>query len=189
MEQERLELPRNEFVAALDLLRRTATRFENDEAVISFDGACLHIELGGATTLVPAKGRLDGQLRTRAEALFLWADKPPPGDPSVFEFEGAKMIFGRCSTTVHRQPAWSKLVEVPVNITKMEILALPGKYSRKELEQAGLWDSIEDARCELWNVFERSYKEYEEIGLKTNDLFDCLLEGIEKKYGPLLIFD
>jgi hypothetical protein len=186
---ERLELPKNDFVSSLELLQKTATRFDLDEAVMSFDGACLHIELGGATVLVPAKGSLDGQFRMRAEALFLWIEAPPAGDPIVFDFDGDEMKFGRCSTRVHRQPAWSKTIELPINATLLDVLALPGKYSREQLEQAGLWQSVVQATDKLWTAFEKSEEDFTELGLKPGDLFDCMIDGIEKKYGPGLNFD
>lgn len=187
---EHLSISRQAFVANLKTLSRTATRCKDDEIVFSFDGACLHVELGGACMLIPAQGRLDGQFRMRADVVFLWIKAPPPGDPIVFTFEGSLLKFGTSATAIIRQPVWSKSLEVPVNgLSFLHLLALPGKYSEEELKHTGLWDSVSAAEEELWSAFEKSSAAYHDLGLKTRPLFDCLIAGIQKLHGPKVDLD
>jgi hypothetical protein len=146
--KEHLVLPRQEFLAALDLLRRTATRFENDEVVVRFDDECLHLELGGATVTVPALGRFEGQFTMLADLMFYWLTAPPPGDPIVFTFEHNRLIFGRHSTMVKRQPAWSKSLDIPLDLSKFDLVILYAIYSEQELQSAGLLSSAKKAFSE-----------------------------------------
>lgn len=184
MRRECLVMPRDKFLEALDLLRRTATRFERDEVVVSFDGDCLHVELGGATVLIPARGRLDSQFRMQADLMFYWLTAPPPGDPIVFEFEDNRLFYGRNSTMVKRQPAWSKFYDPPLNFTRFDLVLLYLNCSEDELERAGLKPCAKKAYLDFMSILDRCEKDFKkEFGVDIDEVCECLREGMRSQYN------
>ena len=187
--EEKIVIASRDLIEELTLLRDSSTRFSCDEIILSFDGMHLHMELGGVSTYTPASGRLDAQLRIRADVLFLWIERPPQGDPITLVFKDNSMWWGTTSTAVKRQSVWSKTIEIPMNATLMDMVALTGKYSREELEASGLWVAHKQAVQELRFAFDNSEAEYLELGLDPGLLFECLLEGIDKVHGKTIDFD
>ncbi|MCX8156274.1 MAG: hypothetical protein N3J91_07505 [Verrucomicrobiae bacterium] len=187
MRREYLELPRAQFLAAMDLLHRTATRFERDEVVISFDGAYLHLDLGGATTLVPAKGYIDGQFRMLADLFFYWLKAPPRGDPILFEFEENRLISGRQCTRIRRQPPWSKVIDIPINFSKLELALLYiYKYEHEQdLVEAGLMLAARKAYEDFQQALEKSRDNFAAIGVDIQEVYDCMIWGAQFRYRTM----
>ena len=70
----------NNLRAASRVLRAKA----GDEALLSYDGACLHVDFAGGGFTVPARGNWSGQVRIPATWIMVLVKLPPRRDPIVF---------------------------------------------------------------------------------------------------------
>ena len=106
-----------DFGKALRKLGRALPRRRREEAILSFDGQMLHIELGGGTITVPAEGICDAQVRVSAAALLRFP-RVLPRDPVLrLRALDYRLWLGPCSLPCAIQPAWSKSIDLPAGMT------------------------------------------------------------------------
>ncbi len=153
-----MNLPAHELVVqradledALRLIRRLCRPKKGEEAFLSFDEACLHIECGGMGVTPPARGRWAGQVRVDAKfvvGMSRLMPVVPKGGPVVFRFEEGRLHVGNASTKARVQEAWSKCIDMPMNATRFDFLLLRHQHSREDIESAGYAGSV--AEAEEW---------------------------------------
>jgi hypothetical protein len=119
-----------------------------EEAVLSFDGACLHIECSGVTVAPGATGEWSGQARVLGTSLMSVVKHPPPGDPLVFSITDGLTINSITIPCVWQQ-AWSKKIELPVNYTLEDVAILGDSYTEQEIIESGLGDIYKRAVLEF----------------------------------------
>ena len=132
-----LTIARVELNEAFRLLKKLCKPRPDEEAVLSYDGGCLHIELGGMTVTPGATGTWPGQVRIPGSYLMALAKLPPTGDPLLLKVENGRIHFGSSSVGCTSQDAWTRVIELPMNATTAQILSLRFEYSLEEIEAAG----------------------------------------------------
>ena len=142
----KLTVPRAGLEDAFRLLRRLCKPKKGEEAVLSFDGACLHIECAGMTVTPAAQGEWPAQVRMSSEFLLTLAKIPPSGDPVSFSVSEGHLSIGSTSITCTVQPAWSKTIELPMNATPAQIFAPRFTHTPAEIEAAGYSKTVAQAR-------------------------------------------
>ena len=133
----RLAVPRPDLEEAFRLVRKLCRPKHGEEAVLSFGGACLHIDCAGMTLMPGAQGDWPGQVRFPARFLLMLARLPPAGDPIEFSVKQGCLHVGSCSVSCTLQPVWSKSIDLPMNTDLAEILALPLTYTPEEIAASG----------------------------------------------------
>jgi len=141
-----LLVPRPGFENALRLLRKLCRPKRGEEAVLSFDGACLHIDCAGMTLTPAAEGKWPRQIRIPADFLMVLARVPPSGDPVRFSVKDGRLHVGSCSVACKIQPAWAKSIDLPMNASLAQILALQFTHTAEEIETAGYSKLVSDAK-------------------------------------------
>ena len=122
---------------AFRILRRTCKPKKGEEAVLSYDGACLHIECAGVTVALGAVGQWNGQARVLGTLLMSVVKHPPPGYPLVLSI-AASLTINNMTIPCAWQQAWSKKIELPVNYTLEDIAVLGDRYTEQEIIESGL---------------------------------------------------
>jgi len=141
-----LSVPRPGLEEAFRLVRKLCKPKRGEEAILSFDGACLHIECGGMTVAPGAQGNWPGQVRIPADFLQVLAKYPPSGDPVQFSVKDDRLHVGSSSIKCTIQSAWSKSIELPMNATFAQILALQFTHTPEEIEAAGYSKMVNQAK-------------------------------------------
>ena len=143
-----LEVKRSELEAAFRLIRRLCRPKPGEQAVFSYDAACLHVDCGGVTVTPGARGCWPGQVRMDAKQLVTWARLMPSGDPLVFRFQEGRLWLGNSSCKAELQGAWAKGIDMPMNASSLDFFVLSFTHPREEIEAAGYAGPV--AAAERW---------------------------------------
>jgi hypothetical protein len=93
----KLSVNRKAFESALYRFAKLCEPKRHEEALISFDGAFLHVECQGTVATAPAQGHWPGKVRIPAKFVFMLAELPPPGDPIEIYASSERFHVGSCS--------------------------------------------------------------------------------------------
>lgn len=140
-----LSILRPDFDASFTLIRKLCKASPEGEAVLSFDGECLHIELGGMGVTPAARGEWPGQARVRARFILALAKVPPSGEAIEFRVEDGRIRVGTTVANCVWQPAWSRCIELPENASRADVLALPLQYEHDDIEASGYANALKEA--------------------------------------------
>ena len=170
--------------AALRSLARAVPRRRHEEAVLSYDEANLHLELGGATLAIPAAGCCAAQIRVPGAMLLKLASVLPRGPRLTLSAAGTQLRVDRCALPCKLQASWSKLAELPANATPVEALRMLAGEPDAELDAAGLLGYVGAQRDKLrrrWRREGRDISDIEDLlgplpGARQLDFF-AMLEG------------
>lgn len=165
-----LELVRTELEKALKLLSKTAAKRKGEDAVLSFDGANLHLDVGGVSVTVPAKGSCDCQIRISGKSLLQLALVLPSGAKTTVKVNGGKLCINQFSMSCVVQPVWSKLIDLPINITNKQAVEKLQKMDAIEIRESGLADFFAAEQAKLSATGHKG-GDKKEIEGQTPDLF------------------
>lgn len=165
-----LTIPRKELTEAFRLLKRLCKPRHDEEAILSYDGSCLHIELGGMTVTPGATGTWIGQVRIPGSYLMGLAKMPPAGDPMIVKVENGWLHFGSTSIKCKSQDSWSRIIELPMNATVGQILSLRFQFSPEEIEASGYAKVLREAEASAERKIEKAAKELAEFHIKAEAL-------------------
>ena len=133
-----IEVKRTALVDALKRLTKTVAKRAGEEAVLLFDGANLHIEIGGGCMAVPAQGDFDCQVRVSGKTLLNLAKVMPSGDPIRIIAMNDELQIQNFFIPCKIQDAWLKIVDLPVNVSAKEAVKFLANESSTDLEVSGL---------------------------------------------------
>jgi hypothetical protein len=176
-----LSVPRPGFEEAFRLLRKLCKPKRGEEAVLSFDGACLQIDCAAMTVTPAAKGSWPGQVRIPSNFLLMLAKLPPAGDPIAVTVDGDRLVIGSCSVKCSIQPAWSKLIELPMSPTFTQILALGFSHSHQEIAAAGYANMFEEARQKTDQRLERAANSLKDFLVTPEELRQFAYDTLKRK--------
>lgn len=134
----RLQVNRSALSDALKRLAKTVAKRVGEEAVLSFDGANLHIDIGGGCMTVPAQGTFDCQIRVSGKTLLNLAQVLPSGDPIQIVATENQLRIQNCVLRCKVQDVWSKIIDLPVNLTDQAAAEYLANQSPADLESSGL---------------------------------------------------
>jgi len=137
-EMAKLLIPRDDLLKLSRILLKANRPKRGEQAILSYDGACLHIELGGATVAIPASGSWPGQARVLGAFIRSIARLPPEEDPIAFTDKNANLTIGRTSVKCAWQAPWTANIEMPINATLVDYLALRHHHTNGEIMTAVL---------------------------------------------------
>lgn len=180
-----LDVARQALVAAFPLILTLATPARGEQAVLSFDESCLHVELAGVTVTAPATGVWSGQARVAAHAILALARMPPHADPLRLRVQGGMLhVGGVLSVSCYWQPAWSASIQLPMNADMAMLLALRLKYSPEQIEASGLKLAVADADAVCTQRAANASLVLREYGVTAKDV-RALVDHILRARGVL----
>ncbi|MCE9616519.1 MAG: hypothetical protein K8T26_19770 [Lentisphaerae bacterium] len=166
-----LRVLRAELVKALKVLVKTAKPRKVEQAILLFDGRCLHIEVSGVTATCAADGEWPGQARVAVGYILGLAKLPPKEDPINFRVEGTRLHFGATfSCTCVWQAPWLASVQLPVNCDEGMLLALKRRYTDKQIEESGLARAVAGAEASRERHIAKALKSLGRYHVKAEDL-------------------
>lgn len=133
------------FGDALRPVRRVVRTGAEAEAILSFDGACLHLDMPGGGFVVPASGEWPCQVRIPAQWILTLAALPPRCDPIVFRLEGGCLHVESSSVACIVQGPWRAQIQLPVNVSPGMFVALSLRYSPEDIAASGLTEKVAKA--------------------------------------------
>ena len=144
-----LKLVRAELENALKLLSKSAAKRKSEDAILSFDGANLHLDVGGFSVAVPAKGIFDYQIRFKGKALLQLATVLPSASETTVKVREGKLFINQFSMPCVVQPAWSKVVDLPINITAKQAVEHLKTMDAVDILESGLAGFFVAAKAKL----------------------------------------
>ena len=155
-----------------------------DEALLSYDGACLHVEFAGGGFTVPARGNWPGQVRIPATWLMVLVKMPPKRDPIVFCREDGRLHLESSSVSCVEQSNWRAAIQVPVNASSPMLVALSLRYEDEEIAASGLTAQVKDAHDQFKRKLRSAAKALEPYGV-TEKVLRPWVENIVENNADL----
>lgn len=174
-------IPRPELLSSFGLIRRLCKPRCGEEAVLSFDGQCLHIELGGMGVTPPARGEWSGQARVAAIFIVALAKVPPSGDTIEFRVENGELHIGTSVAACVWQPAWSRSIDLPENASDEQILALPLQYEMPEIIASGYERLLQRAEKKRALAIAKALAAVSEFGVTREEIQALVLGAFRRK--------
>ena len=178
-----LFIPRSELMQSLGMIRKLCKPKRGEEAVLSFDGQCLHIELGGMGVTPAARGDWKGQARVGATFILGLAKAPPAGDVIEFRVEDGDLRIGTTILPCKWQPAWSRSIELPENPTDDQILALPLQHEMSEIISSGYENLLKDAEERRDEAVSKALKFIARFGVTHEELENLVIAAIQRRHS------
>lgn len=176
-----LSVPRHGLENALRLLRKLCRPKHGEEAVLSFDGGCLHIDCGGMAVTPMANGKWPGQIRIPAQFVMMLAKFPPPGDPVQFSVKDGRLHVGSSSVACKIQPARAKSIELPMNASLLQILALQFTHTAEEIETAGYSKLLSDAKSVAESRIAKASEHLKGLMVEPEELREFVYATLRRK--------
>lgn len=148
-----------DFGKALRKLGRALPKRKGEQAVLSYDAAKLHVELGGGTIVIPAEGRADAQVRVAGAALLSFPRVLPRDSSLRLRAIDYRLRLGPCSLPCAIQSAWSKVVDLPAGMTTEQALRTLLEEDFEDIEASGLAPYVKANQKTLMRVIEKEMKE------------------------------
>lgn len=151
----------------------------SEEAILSYDGECLHVDLPGGGMAVPAKGTWPGQVRVPAKWFQMMVKIPPEQDPIVFRVEDNQLHVENTSITCAVQGSWRAMIQLPVNAPAGMLLAIALRCSPEEIAASGLTERVNKAREQFEQKILIASKSLKDYGLPPDKLRELVLSHIK----------
>ena len=149
---------------------------------MSYDGGCLHIELGGMTVTPTATGKWSGQIRIPGSYIMALAKIPPSGDPVIVKVENGWIHFGPTSVKCKSQDSWSRVIELPMNATAADILTLHFQYSPEEIEASGYSKVVKETEAWAAGKIKKAAVELEKLHISEEVLREFVYARLKAGY-------
>jgi hypothetical protein len=179
--QFQIRVPRPGFEEAARLIRKLCKPKREEQAVLSFDGACLHIECAGMAVTPAAVGLWPGQVRVPSDFIKMLAKMPPPGDDIEFRVADGRLHVGSSSVTCAIQASWSKMIELSGNSSFGEVLSLHVQHTPEEIAAAGYSKMVENAVEWGERRVEKVCKELTDFMVEPAELRAFLFSNMKRK--------
>lgn len=150
-----------------------------EEAILSYDEACFHIDLGGMTVTVAATGDWPGQCRVLGMFIVTMAKLPPTGDPVEFRVKDGLLAIGSSSFRCTWQSAWTAQINLPMNASMIDLLALRQRHTNEEIMQSGLTIAVKDAEVRRDRLITKAVKHLGGMGITESDIRRMIDEKIK----------
>ena len=177
-EAPNLAVEKRAFIRALKDLRISVRAKQNDEALIYFANGRLSIRLQDSTVEVPAAGTLEGRIRVNARTLIPLVTFPPDADPLPLSYHDERIFISRWSVNAIWEPGVDHRIGLADDASDFEILALEQRYSRAELADAGLSDTIEDAKQRRDQCVQEAASVLQSVGVTASDLQNLIADKL-----------
>ncbi len=158
------------FMNSLRAASRVIRAKAQEEAILSFDGACLHVEFAGGGFTVSAQGYWPSQVRASAQWLMVMVKMPPKLDPIVFRVNGNRLHVESSSVSCVLQDTWRAIIQVPVNATPAMMVALSLRHSADEIGASGLNAQVKTATGQFRRKLRAAAKALEPYGVDEKTL-------------------
>ena len=179
-----LEIGRAEFAEAVQLLRKLCTPGYDDAAVLSYDGDCLHIEVGRVRVKPRANGTWPGRVRVRNDFILSFGRLLPSGPRIHVQFERGRLYIGSSSTLcAWEAPPRRKKIEVPANATISDYLCLTFRYSMEELIDSDLGDAVRNAQAWADRTLANAAYDLKDFDITEQELRELAFGRLRERNG------
>ena len=175
-----LSIERSELAGLLKTASKFGKPTDKSDAVLSFDGQALSIEMTGMALEVPAAGQWEGEVLVPTGVIVRLARHLPPGDPLKVSVAKERLWIQDFSVSCKRQYALGKRIELPLDPTLQEILTLPHRYSAMTIERSGLSKVVEEAQENMERRIARAAVNLKPLGVEPSDVRWIVLKVLNR---------
>jgi hypothetical protein len=165
-----LTVSRSELEPAFALLRKLCKPRSSEQAVLSFDGACLHIELGGMAVAPAAIGQWSGQARVTGKFVLALAKVLPEGDPVKFSVDGDRLRVGTSVAKCAWKVGWNRTISLPEQPSHLQVLSLPVQHELFEIEASGYSGMLSESQAWREEKISDALKMLRDLGVTREDI-------------------
>ena len=187
-----LLLDKAEFLQALAFLSKTVKRARHREALLSFDGKELQIQITHLSAAVAASGVWRGRAAVSAGQLIglgrrlnaaKRADELQAREIFVLKINERQLYLDNDVLPVLWHDGTGDLVFAPSDADVLDMLALRHKYSYEDLVRSNLLYHIEAAEIQRDRMLNRALQFLIPLGITRHELDEFVENSIRRRYG------
>jgi hypothetical protein len=176
-----LRFAKNEFQSALDQLAECCDPMRLEEAILRFDGASFRIGLAGGCVALTACGHWPGEARVKAKIL-LNARKVLPADDAIsLYFESGYLKLNNLTMTAVWQDSNYESIDLPVNASIFDYLAMPLEYEKDQIMKSGLTGNCSEMKAKAEVIINKAAESLTLLEITTDDLWHILMCKVKKR--------
>lgn len=179
-EQASLRVERDKLLEGFRFLKKLAKPSPGEQAVFSFDGATLYIDVAGMGISAPAQGSWSGQARVNAIWVLCLAKAPPPGDPIILSVADGRIHLQTSSYACAWQGAWQSLIQLADSPDTATLMAVKLKYTEEQIRESGLEEPVAKATMLYGADVAAAAKLLKMYGVKEADLHTLVVKAIRE---------
>ena len=141
----KLEIPRASLLQGFKLIKKLAKPRKYEEAVLSFDGEKLLIDMAGTHIAINAQGYWPGQVRVSAIWLVGMSKVPPSGNALILRFADGHVHLQNSICPCAGQNTTVQLIQLNMFPDDATLLAQKLLWSSEHIEKSGLSAAIAEA--------------------------------------------
>lgn len=170
-----------ELADAFKTLRTYIRRYENVEAVFTFNEGALTIDVPGIKVRVSGKSSLCGQAYVRWYYLYCVAAEVPTDDPVLIRVEAGRLIIGSTSLPCNWQETIAKLIEMPMDAPLSDILELRLQYDDEQIARSGLTEIVWNAELRMHELVNQAAALLEQFGVEYVEILQLVEDSLKRK--------
>jgi hypothetical protein len=179
--KNRLEVRRQDFNSAF---RPFGKADATSEALLSFEGGFLSVEVDELAAVVHASGEWQGRVRFSANVLRALAKVPPTEDPIIFEFAEGHLRIGTMLVGCHWETVSASFIQGLKNPDYLDLIALDRTLPRSEIRGKRLDRQIRAAQSVLAGRVAKAAKLLEVADIEEADLWHLVEQNIRARMVP-----
>ena len=172
---------RDDFLTAFRPLKKHVKKSDPGQAIIAMNEGALSFSAVGITVGMKVDGSLGpGERRVPAKFLLGLARYPPPGDPITITAYGDRIRIGDVSIQCVITNTWRSNIELPLEPTLYQVLALRFQYTKEEIERAGLTARLAKAEEVVEKRIEKALEPLLAFGVTYDDLREVVVKRLKE---------
>lgn len=158
------------------------TRRVSGEAVLSFDGLYVALEVPGATVAVPATGSWPGRVIVGAQWLVGLAEATRTATVSL-TVDGGWLAIGGFRTSCQVDERRGLDIPLPLNASLGEIVAVALLHTDDEITRSGLGTTVKRGKDRYERALARATEDLKGLDLTTEELRAFVEQRLRERYG------
>lgn len=176
-----LRIPRKELLSALNQLKLGLGRSRGEVMLLTHNDDTLSISVQGISVQLVAEGIWRGTAKIPAKAVISIIKAFPAGDPLTLTYKDGRFYIEKWSVAAAWLDISPPVIDLPLNASFLDILAVKNKYNKAELVGSGLEEKIQGVEEAIRERIARASVILEPVGITLGDLTGLVEEKLRCK--------
>jgi hypothetical protein len=176
-----LRVSRKELIAALNQLKIGLGRSRGEVMLFTHKDNTLSISVQGISVQVVVEGIWRGTAKIPAKAVISIIKLLPAGDPLTLMYKDGRFHIGTWSIASEWFDISPPVIDLPLNASFLDILAVKNKYNDAELVASGLEEKIHGVEEAIRERIAKASMILEPVGITSGDITRLIEEKLRCK--------
>lgn len=176
-----LHVSRKELISALGQLKISVGKRRAESMLLTYQDGKLTLDVQGVSVQVAAEGTWRGTAKFPAQAVISIMKALPAGDPLTLTFKNGRFYIEQWSIAGAWLDISPPVIDLPLNASFLDILALKSKYNNAELIGSGFEEKIRGIEEAIRARIAKASVILEPVGITQGDITKLVEEKLHCK--------